>query len=53
MEPVWTHIPIMAPQIAQLLLTNPSGTYMDGTLGLGGHTKTGGRLALNRLSCQL
>ncbi len=39
MEPVWTHIPIMAPQIAQLLLTNPSGTYMDGTLGLGGHTK--------------
>ena len=39
MEQNWTHIPIMAPQIADLLLTNPSGTYMDGTLGLGGHTK--------------
>lgn len=39
MEQTWTHIPIMAAQIADLLLTNPSGTYMDGTLGLGGHTK--------------
>lgn len=39
MEPSWTHIPIMAEQIASLLLTHPSGTYMDGTLGLGGHTK--------------
>ncbi len=39
MEQTWTHIPIMAEQIAELLLTNPSGVYMDGTLGLGGHTK--------------
>lgn len=39
MGQTWIHIPIMAPQIAELLLTNPSGTYMDGTLGLGGHTK--------------
>lgn len=39
MEQTWTHIPIMATQIAELLLTNPSGIYMDGTLGLGGHTK--------------
>ena len=35
----WTHIPIMAPEIAELLLLNPSGIYMDGTLGLGGHTR--------------
>lgn len=35
----WTHIPIMAAQIADLLLTNPNGVYVDGTLGLGGHTK--------------
>ncbi len=38
MQPVWTHIPIMVEQIAQLLLRNPGGTYVDGTLGLGGHT---------------
>ncbi len=35
----WTHIPIMAPEIAELLLTNPDGIYLDGTLGLGGHTR--------------
>ena len=35
----WTHIPIMAPQIAAFLLLNPTGVYVDGTLGLGGHTK--------------
>lgn len=38
-EQIWTHIPIMAPQIADYLLTNFEGTYIDGTLGLGGHTK--------------
>lgn len=36
---MFTHIPILAQQIADLLLTNPQGTYIDGTLGLGGHTK--------------
>lgn len=45
---MWTHIPILAPQIADLLLVNPQGTYMDGTLGLGGHTK----LFLSRLGPQ-
>ncbi len=44
----WIHIPIMAPEIAELLLTNPSGVYMDGTLGLGGHT----RFFLGKLSAQ-
>lgn len=38
-EQLWTHIPIMATQIADYLLTNFEGTYIDGTLGLGGHTK--------------
>ena len=42
----WTHIPIMASQIADLLLQNPDGVYVDGTLGLGGHT----RYFLTRLS---
>lgn len=35
----WTHIPIMASEIAELLLTQPEGIYIDGTLGLGGHTQ--------------
>lgn len=35
----WTHIPILAPEIAELILRNLDGVYVDGTLGLGGHTK--------------
>lgn len=35
----WTHIPILAEEIAQLLLQNKDGVYVDGTLGLGGHAK--------------
>lgn len=35
----WTHIPILAKEIADLLLRNKDGVYVDGTLGLGGHTK--------------
>ena len=42
----WTHIPILANEIADLILTCPDGVYVDGTLGLGGHTK----LFLSRLS---
>lgn len=42
----WTHIPILASQIADLILTDPDGIYADGTLGLGGHTA----LFLSRLS---
>lgn len=41
----WTHIPILAPEIADLILINPGGVYIDGTLGLGGHSK----LFLSRL----
>ena len=39
MTQTWTHIPILAPEIAQLLLQRPNGVYVDGTLGLGGHTR--------------
>lgn len=39
MDKKWTHIPILAREIADLLLTNPGGVYVDGTLGLGGHSK--------------
>lgn len=35
----WIHIPIMAETICEMLLTNSDGVYVDGTLGLGGHTK--------------
>lgn len=45
MSEQWTHIPIMAQEIADVLLTNPEGVYVDGTLGLGGHAK----YFLNRL----
>ncbi len=41
----WKHIPILATEIADLLLTRPGGVYVDGTLGLGGHTS----LFLSRL----
>ena len=44
----WTHIPIMSPEIASCLLINPQGIYVDGTLGLGGHT----RYFLQKLSPQ-
>lgn len=48
MQQPWTHIPIMAKEIADFLLLNPDGVYVDGTLGLGGHT----RYFLSRLSPQ-
>lgn len=39
MADTWQHIPILAEEISNLLLQNKSGYYLDGTLGLGGHTK--------------
>ena len=39
MADTWQHIPILANEIADLLLQNKSGCYLDGTLGLGGHSK--------------
>jgi len=35
----WQHIPILAQTIKELLITDKEGLYIDGTLGLGGHTK--------------
>ncbi len=48
MQQTWKHIPILAKEIASVLLTQPNGVYMDGTLGLGGHSK----LFLSRLGPQ-
>lgn len=36
---MWTHIPILAEEIKALIISRQDGKYMDGTLGLGGHTK--------------
>ncbi len=33
------HIPVLAEEVIRLLVTDPSGTYLDGTCGLGGHAK--------------
>ena len=35
----WQHIPILAETIKELLISDKEGLYIDGTLGLGGHTK--------------
>ncbi|MDR0735109.1 MAG: 16S rRNA (cytosine(1402)-N(4))-methyltransferase RsmH [Elusimicrobiota bacterium] len=35
----WTHAPVLAGEIADMLIVNPDGVYLDGTLGLGGHSK--------------
>ncbi|MCB0747825.1 MAG: 16S rRNA (cytosine(1402)-N(4))-methyltransferase RsmH [Ignavibacteriae bacterium] len=32
------HVPVLLKETSDLLLTNLSGTYFDGTLGFGGHT---------------
>lgn len=48
---MWTHIPILAAQITDMLVQDEGGVYLDATLGLGGHGKfimgklaAGGRL---------
>ena len=35
-----THIPIMPEEVLSFMKINPSGKYIDGTCGLGGHSKT-------------
>ncbi len=44
----WKHIPILAREITDLLITDPNGVYIDATLGLGGHTK----FFMDKLSAQ-
>lgn len=34
----YTHIPILAEEITKLLVRDENGVYLDGTLGLGGHS---------------
>ncbi len=33
------HVPVMLEQTLDLLVTDPDGVYIDGTLGAGGHTR--------------
>jgi len=40
------HIPVLAQEAIRLLVTDPSGTYVDATVGSGGHS----RLILSRLN---
>jgi 16S rRNA (cytosine1402-N4)-methyltransferase len=40
------HVPVLAGKVAELLVTDPDGTYVDCTIGGGGHT----RILLERLS---
>ena len=35
-----THIPVMSEEVLSFMEINPSGKYIDGTCGLGGHSKT-------------
>jgi 16S rRNA (cytosine1402-N4)-methyltransferase len=32
------HVPVMVDEVLDLLITSPSGLYIDGTIGMGGHT---------------
>lgn len=34
-----THVPVLKEEVVRILLTRPEGTYIDGTLGTGGHTE--------------
>ena len=33
------HKPVMVSEVMSHLITDPNGTYIDGTIGLGGHSK--------------
>ncbi|MDD4005044.1 MAG: 16S rRNA (cytosine(1402)-N(4))-methyltransferase RsmH [Elusimicrobiaceae bacterium] len=35
----WTHKSVLLKETADLLVTEPGGIYLDGTLGLGGHSE--------------
>ena len=37
-EPQYTHVSVLADETVDLLITEKKGTYVDATLGMGGHT---------------
>ncbi len=37
-EQPYTHVPVLADEVVGLLATEKKGTYVDATLGMGGHT---------------
>lgn len=49
-SPVAAHLPVMVPQVLEVLAVHPGGRYVDATVGLGGHAEAileaapGGRL---------
>jgi 16S rRNA (cytosine1402-N4)-methyltransferase len=38
-EAAWTHRPVLLTEAVQALVTQPAGTYVDGTFGRGGHAR--------------
>jgi 16S rRNA (cytosine1402-N4)-methyltransferase len=37
--PAWTHTTVLLTEAVQALVTQPAGTYVDGTFGRGGHAR--------------
>lgn len=35
----YIHVPVLTEKVAEMLVWNPSGTYVDGTVGGGGHAR--------------
>ncbi len=35
----WTHTTVLLPEAVEALVTQPAGTYVDGTFGRGGHSR--------------
>jgi 16S rRNA (cytosine1402-N4)-methyltransferase len=38
-DTAWTHTTVLLPEAVQALVTQPDGTYVDGTFGRGGHSR--------------